>query len=373
MHYRRQTLPRKNGNPMKRLTALAHALAADELRKGAGDEAHHELHSVLDGLAARYASELAKATTEILTVRGGSVRAVAQYGMQIDSTFTEVADDRAIEDAYAQGARVISPDLARTYVNRLAPEDDADDDDLRDASIRVAALGTLAPVRPALEAEADTLASAWLSQYRVQIKTLPEARQHVYADITSMSSSPQQIPIARPVNRWEETKRRTPDGDMPIERRSRHLLADGERFFPLGSLSPFETDILDRELARPDTVGWYRNPTRGREALGIAYTDKYGNWRTLRPDFLFFTEQQGAVKVNLVDPHGHWLPDSLPKLRGMAEYVEEYGTSLHRAETISTVDGKLRVLDFTLGTVRAAALSAVDADELYRAHSADYQ
>ncbi len=57
----------------------------------------------------------------------------------------------------------------------------------------------------------------------------------------------------------------------------------------------------------------------------------------------------------------------------MAEYVEEYGTSLHRAETISTVDGKLRVLDFTLGTVRAAALSAVDADELYRAHSADYQ
>ncbi len=368
-----QTLPRKNANPMKRLTALAHALAADELRKGAGDEAHHELHSVLDGLAARYASELAKATTEILTVRGGSVRAVAQYGMQIDSTFTEVADDRAIEDAYAQGARVISPDLARTYVNRLAPEDDADDDDLRDASIRVAALGTLAPVRPALEAEADTLASAWLSQYRVQIKTLPEARQHVYADITSMSSSPQQIPIARPVNRWEETKRRTPDGDMPIERRSRHLLADGERFFPLGSLSPFETDILDRELARPDTVGWYRNPTRGREALGIAYTDKYGNWRTLRPDFLFFTEQQGAVKVNLVDPHGHWLPDSLPKLRGMAEYVEEYGTSLHRAETISTVDGKLRVLDFTLGTVRAAALSAVDADELYRAHSADYQ
>ncbi|PPF59335.1 type III restriction endonuclease subunit R [Clavibacter michiganensis] len=368
-----QTLPRKNANPMKRLTALAHALAVDKLRKGAGDEAHHELHSVLDGLAARYASDLAEATAEILRVRGGSVRAVAQYGMQIDSTFTEVADDRAIGDAYAQGARVISPDLARTYVNRLVPEDDAVDEELRSASIRVAALGSLAPVRPALEAEADALVSAWLTEYRVQIKTLPEGRQNVYTDITSMSSFPQQIPIARPLNRWEETKRRTQDGDVLLERRSRHLLGDGEHLFPIGSLSSFEIDVLDRELARSDTIGWYRNPTRGREALGIAYTDKYGAWRTLRPDFLFFTEQQGAVKVNLVDPHGHWLPDALPKLRGMAEYAEEYGSSLHRVETISTVEGKLRVLDFTLETVRAAALSAVDADELYRAYSTDYQ
>jgi type III restriction enzyme len=79
------------------------------------------------------------------------------------------------------------------------------------------------------------------------------------------------------------------------------------------------------------------------------------------------------VKVNLVDPHGHWLPDALPKLRGMAQYVQEYGQALHRAETISTVDGKLRVLDFTLDTVRAAALTAVDADELYRAHSTNYE
>ncbi|KQO80386.1 type III restriction endonuclease subunit R [Frigoribacterium sp. Leaf263] len=368
-----QTLPRKNANPMKRLTALAHALSADRLRAAAGDEAHSELHGVLDGLAARYAQDLQKATTEILTVRGGSVRGAAQYGMRIESTFTEVADDRAIQNAYAQGARVLSPDLARTYVDRLAPENDADDDEIREAFVRVAALGTLAPVRQALEDEADKLVKQWLTEYRVAIKSLPEARQTVYADITSMSSSPQIIPIARPLNRQEETKRRTLDGDVVLERRSRHLLADEERLFPIGSLNPIEVEVLDIELARTDTIAWYRNPSRGRDSLGIAYTDKFGDWRTLRPDFLFFTEQPGGVRINLVDPHGHWLPDALPKLRGMAQYVHEHGDKVHRAETISRIEGKLRVLDLTLEAVRSAALTSTDADELYRAAGHNYE
>jgi hypothetical protein len=158
-----------------------------------------------------------------------------------------------------------------------------------------------------------------------------------------------------------------------LDRRSRHLLADDERLFPIGSLNTIEVEVLDIELARPDTIAWYRNPSRGRDSLGIAYTDKFGDWRTLRPDFLFFTDQPDGTRMNLVDPHGHWLPDALPKLRGMAQYLEEHGDQVHRAETISRIEGRLRVMNLTLADVRVAALAATDADELYRAVGTDYQ
>lgn len=364
-----QSLPRRNANPSKRLTALAHALSADGLREDAGMEAHRELHGVLDGLAARYASDLAKAVDEILTVRGGTVRGVAKHGMRIESTFTEVADDRAIRDAFAHAARIISPDLARTYVDHLAP--DEEEEELRDAFIRVAALGTLAPVRPELDSEADRLVKTWLTEYRVKIKSLPDSRQAVYADITSMSSIPQLVPIALPQNRQEETKNRTPGGDILVERRSRHLLSDPEGMFPIGSLNAWEVEVLDTEHARPDSIAWYRNPTRGRESLGIAYTDKYGDWRTLRPDFVFFGESDGKVRASIVDPHGHWLPDALPKLRGMAEFAYTYAADFHRIEAVTRVDGRLRVLDFTLAAVRKAVLDAVDADDVYRSTAAN--
>lgn len=82
--------------------------------------------------------------------------------------------------------------------------------------------------------------------------------------------------------------------------------------------------------------------------MSIAYRDSHGDWRTLRPDFLFFVDTEDGVRASIVDPHGHWLPDAAWKLHGMARFVEVYGERFHRIEAISRVDGKLRVLDFKL-------------------------
>ncbi len=56
-----QSLPQRTAKPVKRLTALAHELAADGLLPDAGKKAHAELHKVLDGARARYATEIAAA------------------------------------------------------------------------------------------------------------------------------------------------------------------------------------------------------------------------------------------------------------------------------------------------------------------------
>lgn len=366
-----ETLPRKHASPIKRLTSLAHALAADGLVPEAGRIAHDKLHGVLNGLRAQYAAEVDKAEADVLTVEGGTVRGRARYGLRADDSWTEVADDRAIQDAYRHGARVVTPDVARTYIDHLVADSD-DDEDLRNAHVRVAALGMLPQTRPALDAAADAIATEWLGTYRVAIKKLSEARQSLYAEITAMSTDPQLIAMAMPRNRQEETRRSTGDATQLLERRPLHLLSDDEGMFPIGKLNPDEIAVLDTEIARGDMLGWYRNPTGGRDSLSIAYQDAHGDWRTLRPDFVFFIETDTGVRANIVDPHGAWLPDSLPKLRGMARFATAYGDRFHRIESISRIDGQLRVLDFTRPEVREAALSALDADSVYRSSSVAY-
>lgn len=113
-----ETLPRKHTNPIKRVISLAHALAPDGLVPEAGRFAHERLHGVLNGLAAQYPKEPGKAESDVLTVGGGTVRGHARYGLRADEAWTEVADDRAIQEAYRHGSRTVTPDIARTYVVR---------------------------------------------------------------------------------------------------------------------------------------------------------------------------------------------------------------------------------------------------------------
>jgi type III restriction enzyme len=78
------------------------------------------------------------------------------------------------------------------------------------------------------------------------------------------------------------------------------------------------------------------------------------------------------VRVNIVDPHGSWRPDALPKLQALARFAEVYGQNFHRVESISRIDGELRVLDLTLPEVRTIVLEAIDADSAYRESSLAY-
>lgn len=366
-----ETLPRKHANPIKRLTSLSHALAADNLVSEAGRIAHERLHGVLNGLAAQYPRELEKAVSDVLTVAGGTVRGHARYGLRADEAWTEVADDRAIQEAYRHGSRTVTPDIARTYIDHLAAEAD-DEDVLRDAHVRVAGLAMLPQTRPALDAAANSRSAEWLGQHRVAIKTLSESRQSLYAEITAMSTDPQLISMALPKNRQEETRRSVGDSTQILDQRPLHLLSDRDGMFPIGKLNPDEIEVLDAEIQRGDLLAWYRNPAGGRDSMSIAYQDAHEAWRTLRPDFLFFVDNGNGVKANIVDPHGSWLPDALPKLRGLARFAEVYGHSFHRIESISRIDGELRVLDLTLPDVRTRVLEAIDADYAYREVSAVY-
>jgi hypothetical protein len=54
------------------------------------------------------------------------------------------------------------------------------------------------------------------------------------------------------------------------------------------------------------------NPNRpSQDSLGIAYAEG-DDTKIVRPDFIFFTEQDGKIVADITDPHGFNLADALP-------------------------------------------------------------
>lgn len=372
-----QSLPQRAAKPVKRLTALAHELAADELIPAAGHKAHTEMHKVLDAGRARYADEIAAARASVLTVEGKTLTADLEGKTKTFNDFVADADQVVIEDAYRRAARVLSPDVARTYAEHLAAgyvDADSPDDALFDAHADIAALGLVPEVKEYLDDEADKLAKDWLNAHRVKIKTLTDDRQEVYRQIKEMSVEPQDIDLAKPTEWIVPTTAIQGDDQRPLPLFDRHLLCDGDGEFPADP-NAWEAEVLATEMGRDDFVAWYRNPSRSsQDSLAIAY-EHAGKVRTVRPDFVFFSEgPSGSIAATIVDPHGHHLGDALPKLRGLAAYAELHGDHFQRIDAVAKIGETLRVLDLTAASVRKAVQEATDAASLYQgAHSAVYE
>jgi type III restriction enzyme len=346
---------------------LAHELAADGLLPDAGKKAHAEMHRVLDGARLRYAAETKKASEGVLTVEGKTVRADLKTKVMSFNDFVEAADYAVIEDAYKRAARVISPDLARTYSEHLAKKEHEDTEDaLIEAHTVVAALGLVPDIKDYLEAEAEELSNQWLIQFRVAIKSLSDERQEVYRQIRELSADPLDVDLARP-NIWlQPTTAREPDGqEVELPRFERHLLCDEDGLFPEYFRSSWEPKVLLAELQRPGSIAWYRNPSRASQnSLGMTYED--GTEVKILPlDFIFFAQRQnGTIVADIVDPHGMHFGDALPRLRGLARYAEE-NPGFRRIEVVAQVGNKFRTIDLTEAPARAAVLAAKTVREVY--------
>lgn len=360
------TIPKKNVKPIKRLDALSVALSHDGLVESAVAKAQQALCEALDGRAVQYQEKVAKARQDVLTMSAEEARGrLGKDGFSYTS-FDMAADTRAIEDAYQFAARLLTKGLAGAYVNHLVGPDE-EDLDLLEANIIVASLGRVPEIVTAIEAEADALARQWLTDTRVARKGLSDERQVEYDRIEGMSTQPERISLTAPKVAQADRKAREKDGtEHDLPQRADHLLADPEGNTPV-DLNEWERKVLDAEAGQPGFRAWYRNPARATtESLAIAYKDGTGEWKAMRPDFLFFGSQHdGKPVVDLVDPHGHHLSDALPKLRGLADFAEKFGAEFRRIESVAETGGELKVLDLTKHHVRQAVRDATDAKALY--------
>jgi len=370
-----QTRPQRGAKPPVRLTALAHELASDSLLPGAGGKAHGAMHAVLDAIVADPAKKFAEKRASVLTVEGRTIIADLQSGKTRDDFFQADADDAVVGDAFRRTARIVSPDIARSYtLERAKRKDEEDfDDALVEAREDVATLHLLENLQVVFDAEAGKLADTWLAEFKDRIKQLPDDRQDAYRQIIALSTEPQDVDLARPVSRFEATAVRETNGtETEIPTYQKHLLCDEHGLYP-NELNDAEKAVLKQELAREGFKFWYRNPDRSsQDSLGIAWRDD-DEIKIMRPDFIFFAEQEGKVVADVVDPHGIHLADALPKLRGLAEYAAQHAREYRRIEAIAEVAGRLRVLDITRDDVRKGILEAESASSLYQSQLAgDY-
>lgn len=364
-----QTRPQRGAKPAIRLTALAHELASDDLLAGAGGKAHAAMHKVLDEFIAKNERAFTDKRAAVMTVDGRTIIAHMKTGMLQDEFFQTDADEAVVGDAYRRTARIISPDIARTYTAERAkrkPEAEEDfDDALIEAREDVAALHLMENLQVIFDAEAKALSDSWFDKYRDRIKALPHDRQEAYRQIVALSTDPQDVDLARPTSRFEPTRVREPDGsEKAIPTHEKHLLCDEDGMYP-ASLWDWEQKVLETECKRKGFRFWYRNPDRpSQDSLGIAYIED-DDARIVRPDFIFFAEEKGEIVADIIDPHGTQFADSLPKLRGLARYAQAHPKRYRRIEAVAKEGAKWRVLDLKDSRVRDEVMQANSAKSLY--------
>ena len=220
-------------------------------------------------------------------------------------------------------------------------------------------------VKVRLEQSAEALANKWLAQYQEAITKLTDKRQEAYREISELSATPFDVRLAKPISRLQPTKALEGSKETELPRFDRHLLCDGAGLFP-DELNKWETKVHSVEMEREGRLGWYRNPSRtSQDSLGIVY-DYAGKTEIMHPDFLFFSKDaSGEIVADVVDPHGDHLADSLPKLRGLADYVEKHGEQFVRIEAVAEVNGSYRVLDLKAEKVRELVRRVLSAKEAY--------
>ena len=372
-----QTRPQRGAKPAKRLTALAHELASDGILAGAGKLAHSKLHEALDTFSMSHQDKIKAKRNAVMTVDGKTVKADLKRKEKSFDEFWEDADVAVIDDTYRRAARVLSPDIARTYVEHLAQKTASIDDDpeeyleaITEARVTVAGMGLVTEIGTFFDAKADELAQSLLLTHLPQIKTLSDDRKETYRQIIEMSTDPQSVGLAKPESRYEATKAVENGNSSTFPTWKKHLLCDKDGKYP-AELNDWECAVVETESKRPGFLFWYRNPQQpGQSSLGVAYKED-DEYKIVRPDFVFFFEQDGKVVADIVDPHGIHLADALPKLRGMAEYAQIHSAAYRRVVSVAEVNGKLRALNLKDEGIQKTVHQADGARALYEAVTAD--
>lgn len=351
-----------------RLHKLAALLSGDGLLTGAIAEADAFLAGALDAERSRLEADGAlDALIHDVETATVLVTDVALHSSRAPTTTTVDLDiDAGDLDRLFKGAsRRLRDGLATTYWSHRVT---AHDDDPYDAKILTAALSRDARAVDKAEHEAEQRVRQWLDTYGDAIATLSEDKKAQYARVRAMAQQPEQVNPGLPS---AITMANAPE--LPAYRR--HLFADAQGRYKV-ELGDWEAHIVAVEQDRPGFAAWYRNPVGGQRALRIPY-ERDAGWGKMHPDFVFFHEDEdGRLRVSLIDPHGHHLADAAPKLRGLAAYAERHGGDYARVvAVIKTSAGHFRMLDLTEPTVREALATVITKEQIedaFARHGAGY-
>lgn len=363
-----QSRPQKHAKPIKRLTALAHELSSDKILLQASHIAHVKLHEAMDQFLLENKEKIEERKKNVNQVDGLTIISNLKTKKIVVDNFSEESDEVVIQELYLRASKILSPAIAKSYVEHLAINAKSDDDEyleaLVSAKVTVASLCLVTEIQGYLDQIANNIVNNWVGLYQSKIDHLSDERKETYFQILQMSTEPQDFHLEKPVTHFEMMTIRENGQDKEIPLYPNHLLSNDDGLFPC-ILNDWEQHVLSTEMKKAGFLGWYRNPQQpGQSSLGIAYIEE--EYKILRPDFIFFGEDNNhEVYADLIDPHGIHLSDALPKLKGLVAYTEKFSDRYRRIESVAKIGEQLRTLDLKNVDVRQAILTAESAKELF--------
>lgn len=114
-------------------------------------------------------------------------------------------------------------------------------------------------------------------------------------------------------------------------------------------LNKWEKLVIDEERKNEEFRCWYRNPSRGSDALTLYHIYK-GTKKAFFPDFLIIRRENGGdYIIDILEPHDPTRDDNVSKAKALAQYATE-NPCIGRAQLIrltkTSIGEELKRLDF---------------------------
>ncbi|MFD1210997.1 DEAD/DEAH box helicase [Arthrobacter sp. GCM10027362] len=268
-------------------------------------------------------------------------------------------DSKGVEHLFAQAGRRISRSMADSYLRERLPIDG----DVFTAMMSVAVVAHQPGVKDKLEQVANKTVIEWFKEYQTEINKSPVSLKAQLDEIRSEATEPELTVVDLPE-----------DKPFPVAEVvwPKHLLSSSTGDYPV-KLNEWEIHVLETELKDDNCLGWYRNPRHGTASLTIPYAMN-SRYRGLSPDFVFFHHVDGEVAASILDPHAQSLSDSVPKLKGLAEYAKKHGDKYQRIESIIKINDVYYSLNLKDALVQEAIENYRDPrpEALYLEHAGKY-
>lgn len=193
-----------------------------------------------------------------------------------------------------------------------------------------------------LHAFAKTAYHQLNDRYRQRTTRLSDALKTQYRNIVRDSAEVSEVPFFLGENIMFRN-------DEEGEEYSDHLFVNEQTGTARIKLNGWERRVIDEERKRDDYRCWYRNPSRGSDALALYHIYK-GVKKQFYPDFLIIRRENGGDYIlDILEPHDPGRDDNVSKAKSLAQYATE-NPSIGRAQLIrvvTTPTGEaLRRLDF---------------------------
>lgn len=358
--------PKKARNEFRDLLDTASLMAETGLEREAPNRINARFCAALAGQIIEHGDEYSSARHEIEVAE---TRVITIDKLNDNGVYERTEEVQADEEGVALAAHEADkdfggPELPNAYRKRIILDEGLDtyeayEANLYEANLRLASVVHSDSILEYLRDWAARERRKLFDKYSSERSFLSEEDRQRY-DALERETEGRRIKHLQ----WPSSK--PMDGKLP--RWPKHILQAEDGMCPL-KLNSSETIVLERELAHSRTVAFYRNPSNySPESFSIPFTMPNGRV-ALHPDFIFFIrDDAGKIWPSIVDPHGVFLSDTLPRLKGYIEYLHECPGIFKQVLSIGVFDDdQMRSLDLLRADVQERILNfkGDTAEELY--------